>query len=222
MKINKTVLLLTVTVAVSFLVGCQSNAIVVNTSTTNSNSNQTAKSGETIKPATPTENKANTSNAPATSEKVEPVYTDLTDKNCKTTAKNEQEEWMTQICGGVGGYKLEVFEGDLRVSINVVAPNGKKSELDFQQVSGAFSTLGDKAEWQVEKKDGKDVPTALIVRFNASKGDDDSKTDSFLIVSKISPEKSCITDVVKPTANANEEARKLAENAAAKPCKTDF
>jgi hypothetical protein len=222
MKINKKVLLLTVTVAVSFLVGCQSNAIVVNTSTTNSNSNQTAKSGEASKPATPAENKANTSNAPVDSEKVAPVYTDITEKGCKTTKKNEQEEWMTQICEGVGGYKLEVFEGDLRSSINVVAPNGKKSELDFQQVSGAFSTLGEKAEWRVEKKDGKDVPTALIVRFNASKGDDDSKNDSFLIVSKISPEKSCITDVVKPTANANEEARKLAESAETKPCKTNF
>ena len=222
MKNNKKVLLFAVTVAVSFLFGCQSNAIVVNTSMTNSNSNQTAKGGETNKPTTPVENKANTSNAPAISEKVAPVYTDITEKGCKTTKKNEAEEWMTQICEGVGGYKLEVFEGDLRSSINVVAPNGKKSELEFQQVSSAFSTLGEKAEWRVEKKDGKDVPTALIVRFNASKGDDGSKNDSYLIVSKISPEKSCITDVVKPSANANEQARKLAESAATKPCKTNF
>lgn len=218
----KKVYLFALLVAVCSFAGCQSNAVVVNTSPTNTNSNQTAKSGEPDKPATPAENKTNAANKPATSEKVEPIYTDITDKGCKTTDKNEQEEWMTQICNGVGGYKLEVFEGDLRSSINVVAPNGKKSELEFQQVSGAFSTLGDKAEWHVEKKDGKDVPTALIVRFNASKAEDETKSDSYLIVSKISPEKSCITDVVKPSANANEEARKLAESAATKPCKTNF
>jgi hypothetical protein len=222
MKVNKKVLLFVVTVTVSFLFGCQSNAIVVNTSTINSNSNQTAKGGEVNKPAAAIENKTNVVNTPAATEKIEPVYTDITDKGCKTTDKNEEEEWMTQICQGVGGYKLEVFEGDLRSSINVVAPNGKKSELNFQQVSGAFSSLGEKAEWRVEKKDGKDVPTALIVRFNASKGEDETKSDSYLIISKISPEKSCITDVVKPLANANEEARKLAESAAIKPCKTNF
>jgi hypothetical protein len=220
MKNHKTVYLFGLLVATSFLIGCSSAANVQNNSAMSANQskpadpnkNSSAGAGETPKPA----------NAPASSDKPIPVYTDLTEKSCKTTKKNEAEEWMTQICDGVGGYKLEVFEGDLRSSINVIAPGGKKSELDFQQVSGAFSTLGEKAEWRVEKKDGKDVPTALIVRFNASKGDDDTKQDSFLIVSKIAADKSCITDVVKPSANANEEARKLAENAATKPCKTDF
>ncbi len=222
MKNYRNISLFALSLAVSLLVGCPSAANVQNTPAVNANSNQ-AKPAETNKNSSAggaeTTKPLNTS---TTSEKSAPVYTDLTEKGCKTTKKNEEEEWMTQICEGVGGYKLEVFEGDLRSSINVIAPGGKKSELDFQQVSGAFSTLGEKAEWRVEKKDGRDVPTALIVRFNASKGDDNTKTDSFLIVSKISPEISCITDVVKPIANANEEARKLAENAATKPCKTNF
>ncbi len=221
MKNYKKVLLFVLMVAISFLVGCPSAANIQNTSTANANSNQ-AKPAETNKTASVGGETTKPANTAATLEKSAPVYTDLTDKSCKTTAKNEQEEWMTQICEGVGGYKLEVFEGDLRSSINVIAPNGKKSELEFQQVSGAFSTLGEKAEWRVEKKDGKDVPNALIVRFNANKSEDETKSDSYLIVSKISAEKSCITDVVKPSANANEEARKLAENAAAKPCKTNF
>lgn len=218
----KKVCLFALFVAVCLFAGCQSNAVVVNTSPSNTNSNQAATGGEPSKPATPAENKTTTAATPANAEKPAPIYTDITEKGCKTTDKNEEEEWMTQICEGVGGYKLEVFEGDLRSSINVVAPNGKKSELEFQQVSGAFSTLGEKAEWRIEKKDGKDVPTALIVRFNASKAENETKSDSYLIVSKISPAKSCITDVVKPSATANEEARKLAENAATKPCKTNF
>lgn len=221
MKNYKNICLFALSFAVTFLVGCPSVANVQNTPAANANSNQ-AKPAETNKTASSGGETTKPANTSTTSEKIAPVYTDLTEKGCKTTKKNEEEEWMTQICEGVGGYKLEVFEGDLRSSVNVIAPNGKKNELDFQQVSGAFSTLGDKAEWHIEKKDGKDVPTALIIRFNASKGDDDTKQDSFLIVSKISAERSCITDVVKPIANANEEARKLAESAATKPCKTNF
>jgi hypothetical protein len=220
MKNYKNVCLFALSLAVSLLVGCPSAANVQNNSALNANSNQ-SKPAETNKNASAdggnTTKMANTS---TTSEKIEPVYTDLTEKGCKTTKKNEAEEWMTEICEGVGGYKLEVFEGDLRSSINVIAPNGKKSELEFQKVSLNFSSLGEKAEWRVEKKDGKDVPTALIVRFNANKPDDETKSISYLIVSKIAAEKSCITDVVKPSANANEEARKLAESAATKPCKT--
>lgn len=221
MKYNKKVCLFALFVAINLLVGCSSAANVQVNTTANANSNQT-KPAETNKNASAGGETVKPENTSTTSNKVAPVYTDITAKSCKTTDKNEEEEWMTQICEGVGGYKLEVFEGDLRGSINVIAPNGKKSELNFQQVSGAFSTLGDKAEWRVEKKDGKDVPTAMIVRFNASKVENETKSDSYLIVTKISPEKSCITDVVKPSANANEEARKLAESASTKPCKANF
>lgn len=219
MKNHKNISLFALMVAIIFMVGCPSAANVQNTSTANANSNQAAKGGETNKNSASTEEKTKTADTNTTSDKIESVYTNLTDKGCKTTEKNEEEEWITQVCDGVGGYKLEVFEGDLRSSINVIAPNGKKAELEFQKVSMNFSSLGEKAEWRVEKKDGKDVPTALIVRFNASKTDDETKSTSYLIVSKIAGEKSCITDVVKPSANANEEARKLADNAANKPCK---
>ncbi len=219
MKNYKYIYLLALSVAISLLVGCPSAANVQNAPAANANTNQ-AKPADTNKSASAGDDTTKPADTSTTSEKIEPVYTDLTDKSCKTTDKNDEEEWMTAVCPGVGGFKLEVFEGDLRSSVNVIAPSGKKTELEFQKVSGAFSTLGDKAEWRVEKKDGKDVPTALIVRFNASKGDDETKQDSFLIVSKISADKSCITDVVKPIANANEEARKLAATAATKPCKS--
>ncbi len=219
MESHKNVCLIALIIAISFMVGCRSAADLPNNSAANANSNQT-KPAETNKNSSAGGETTKPSNTSTTSDKPAPVYTDLTEKGCQTTKKNEAEEWMTQMCEGIGGYKLEVFEGDLRSSINVIAPNGKKSELEFQQVSMRFSSLGEKAEWRVEKKDGKDVPTALIVRFNASKEDDETKSDSYLIVSKIAAEKSCITDVVKPSANANEEARKLAESAATKPCKT--
>lgn len=220
---NKIIIGLTILISLALLSGCSSVKNAENNSTTNSSSASGAQSngGETNRTnSSSKDEKQKTDDSTKSAEGIESVYTDIASSKCKTIEKNEEEGWIVQMCDGVAGYKLEVSEGDLRATVNVISPSGKKSELGFQQnVSGAFSTLGEKAEWRMTKKDGKSVPFALIVRLNASKGDDGTKNDSFLVVSKIDGDKSCITDVVKPIANANEEARKLADNSAKKPCK---
>lgn len=145
------------------------------------------------------------------------VYTNLDTKGCKTIEQSDEGAgWYRGECPGVGGYKLEVTEGDIRQSINVIAPGGKTFELNFSQVSSAFSTVGAKAEWRMKGK----VPVALIVRFNASDPEDSAKSTSYLVVSKISKTESCITDVVNPSKTQNADAQKLADEAAAKPCKS--
>lgn len=145
------------------------------------------------------------------------VYSSLDTKNCKTVEQSDEGTgWYRGECKGVGGYKLEVTEGDIRQSVNVISPSGKKFELNFNYVSGSFSTVGTKAEWRV--KAGK--PFALIVRFNASDPEDSTKSTSYLIVSKISRNEACITDVVNPSKTQNAQAQKLADAASTKPCKT--
>lgn len=145
------------------------------------------------------------------------IYTSLDTKGCKTVEQSDEGSgWYRGECAGVGGYKLEVTEGDLRQSVNVSAPNKKKFELDFSQISGGFSSVGEKAEWRMKGK----TPVALIVRFNASENpEDSSKITSYLIVTKITAKESCITDVVKPGKTQNADAQKLADAAAKKPCK---
>jgi hypothetical protein len=147
----------------------------------------------------------------------ESVYTSLAEKQCKTLELKEDEAYSRGSCAGVGGYKLEVVESDLRQTVDVVAPNGKKSPLDFQgNVSAMFSAVGQKAEWRARQ--GK--PYALIVRFNVSENPDDTtKKTSYLVVAKISPEGSCITGVVNPSATANADAQRLADEAPNKSCK---
>lgn len=145
------------------------------------------------------------------------IYTSLDTKDCKTIEQTDEGAgWYRGECKGVGGYKLEVTEGDIRQSVNVVEPGGKVFELNFAQVSSAFSTIGAKAEWRMKGK----VPVALIVRFNASDPADSTKSTSYLVVSKISKTESCITDVVKPGKTQNATAQKLADAAPAKPCKS--
>ena len=151
---------------------------------------------------------------------IETIYTDLTEDKCVNTESNEEEEWSIQSCKGVGGYSLLVSEGDLRQTIDVVSPGGRKYELDlWRVVSSAFSTVGDKAEWRVVKEKGKTRPVALIVRYNVNEDPENTeKITSYLTVTKITPETACVTDIVKPVKNANEKARILADSSSAKPC----
>lgn len=172
---------------------------------------------------TPKTNEANAAeynNSAAKSGEIESIYTDLAAEKCKTTSSNEEEAWSVQECPGIGIYKLEVTEGDLRQSINVIATSGDKWELDFpQNVSNAFSSFGDKAEWRVKKTGGKITPIALITRYNVNADPENpEKITSYLVVTKFENEFVCITDIVKPVANANEKARESADKSAGKPC----
>ena len=147
------------------------------------------------------------------------VYTDLSDAKCKTLESNPDEggSYLGE-CAGIGGYKLHVVEGDLRQTINVIAPPGKKFELNLWGFFGGFSSVGGKAEW---RRKGK-VPVALIVRYNVSENPEDStKITSYLMVSKITPEAVCVTAVIKPGRGQNTEARKMADLASRLPCKTE-
>ena len=170
------------------------------------------------------ENKNDSANPTPTVEdknKTESIYTDLAAEKCKTIESNPDEggSYIGE-CKGVGGFKLEVVEGDIRQTINVIFPNGKKSELDFwSKVSSAFSSVGEKAEWRV-LDGGKDEKSyGLIIRYNASENSEKpEKTTSYLVVTKITKDAACITDIVKPSKDQNLTARKLADEAANKPC----
>lgn len=150
------------------------------------------------------------------------VYTSLEGFNCKILESSEEGGgWYKGSCKGLSGYNLLVMEGDLRQTITVVDPKKKQFPLElWSTVSSGFSSLGAKAEWRVKKQGNKTLPVALIVRFNVSENPEKpEKTTSYLVVSKVTGNSICVTDVVKPAANANETARKLADQAGNKACK---
>ncbi len=145
------------------------------------------------------------------------VYTDLSDTKCKTLESNPDEggSYLGE-CKGVGGYKLHVIEGDLRQTVNVIAPDGKKFELRLWDHFGGFSSVGPRAEWRLKGS----TPVGLIIRFNVSENvEDASKTRSYLLVSKIGLDEACLTAVVDPGKRQNIEARKLADEGADRVCK---
>jgi hypothetical protein len=144
------------------------------------------------------------------------VYSSLSKCKLVTTG----HDYSTSACVGVSGYNLRLDYDDARESITVISPDGKKHPLNFGEVlSSGFSSVGEKAEWRVTRKNGKMVPIGLIVRFNASENpEDSSKVTSYLAVTKITPQKICVTDKIPPGATANEDARRAADASANKPC----
>jgi hypothetical protein len=148
------------------------------------------------------------------------VYTNLGAKNCRTIKADSSEAGSyVGICSGVGGYKLQVEEGDLRQNIQVITPGGQKHSLDLWTVVGSsFSSLGEKAEWRVRTQKGKVVPVALIIRYNLSSPEDSTKITSYLAVAKITASKICVTDKIGPGPGANVAARAAADKSTDKPC----
>ncbi len=148
---------------------------------------------------------------------VSTVYTDLDAEKCKTLELQEDEGgWYKGECKGVGGYKLHVMEGDLRQTINVIAPNGEEHKLRLGEHFSAFSAVGPRAEWRVKAK----KPYALIFRFNVSENPEDpSENTSYLIVAKITDNLACVTDVIKPSKTQNADARRAADRSSTIPCK---
>lgn len=148
------------------------------------------------------------------------IYTSLSEKSCRTIKADSSEAGSyVGLCRGVGGYKLQVEEGDLRQNIQVITPAGRKHSLDLWTVVGSsFSSLGDKAEWRVRTQKGKVVPFALIVRYNVSDPENSTKSTSYLAVTKITADQICVTDKIPPGAGANLAARAAADVASNKPC----
>jgi hypothetical protein len=148
------------------------------------------------------------------------VYTPLGEKQCRVlkSAKSENDDFSAR-CSGVAGYKLIFSEGDLRQNISVVTPKGEEHSLElWSVVSSGFSTVGPKVEWRLAKS----TPVALIIRYNTSEdAASPNKNTSYLAVAKITATDICITDKISPGPNANEDARRAADNATTKPCLKD-
>ena len=151
---------------------------------------------------------------------IDSIYTNLSSDHCKTIQVVEETRDFIRRCAGVVGYSLLVEEFDARQSVTILTPDGKQHPLRYGQVvTAAFSTVSEKAEWRVERKGGKIVPIALIVRVYASENPDSpNETVSYLAVAKIAPKKICLTHRIKGGVTANEEARQAADSSADKPC----
>lgn len=154
----------------------------------------------------------------ASATSIDSIYTDLSSKHCKTIEVDRETASSVRQCAGVAGYSLQVQNVDARESVTVQTPDGRQYRLKYPQViTAAFSSLGEKAEWRVNRR-GKVLPIALIVRVNAENLNSPNQRTSYLAVAKIAANNICVTQWVKGGATANQEARRAADVSAQKPC----
>lgn len=148
------------------------------------------------------------------------VYTNLTGGGCRAFKSDPETGSSEKRCGGYGKWSLMVLDDDDRMSVNVLSPDAKQYELNFWTVvTPAFSSLGNKAEWRVQKQGNTLQPIALIVRINTtSEANGRREKQSYLAVSKITDGEICVVEKISNQKNANQMARTAADNAAAKQC----
>jgi len=148
---------------------------------------------------------------------VSSVYTELDEKSCeKLEPDDENGVLYLGRCPGAGGYTLNIIEGDLRQTVDVITPEGEVNELRLWEHFGGFSAVGPRAEWLL--KDG--VPFALIFRFNVNEDPNKSeKYTSYLMVVKITETLACVTEIIKPSKDQNVKAREAADRAPTTACK---
>lgn len=191
------------------------NAVPANSAQSNQANTTAVKNADSAKASNTT---AADSKSAASS--LDSVYSDIKPGDCKTISVEKETGASVQKCSGIEGYDLLVEDDDLRQSITVLSPDGKRHPLNYWEViTTNFSSIGDKAEWRVEKDGGKVRPVALIVRVNANENPNSpSDKTSYLAVAKITTGNICVTDKIKGGASGNEDARKAADASANKPC----
>lgn len=137
----------------------------------------------------------------------------LAGAGCTLVEYDHEVGSSTQLCEAVGGYTLLVLDDDARMSVTVVAPDGRRQPLElWHVVTRAFSHLGDRAEWWL--RDG--VPIALIVPVIVTEGPDEERT--VLAVARIVASGACVVARVPDGPTAAVEARAAADKAQAAPC----
>ena len=153
----------------------------------------------------------------AEAQDVTSVYTELDEKSCEKLEPDEANGVLyLGRCEGAGGYALHIIEGDLRQQVEVISPDGEEHELRLWHHFPGFTAVGPRAEWRV--KDG--VPFALFFRYYVNNNPSDSdKYTRYLMVVKITETLACVTEIIGPSKDQNEQARKAADRAPNTPCK---
>jgi hypothetical protein len=156
-------------------------------------------------------------------------YSSTADKDCRKTAgfKIEGDDYASErVCAGPKGIVVLKQEDDLRETVSV-GRSAKAAALEpaAGQGFGPFNSSGETVEWRLGAR-GK--PFAMIQRWHIADNDDPDKdgrpqTKQMLVVTRLPPG-ACHVAYIDVTANpdANELARKAADDAAAKfDCRKD-
>jgi hypothetical protein len=97
------------------------------------------------------------------------MVTDLYGKSCKIIETDQASGATTRRCAGVGGYSLLVHEANGQTSVDIVTPGRAVYPLDYWEVvTPGLARVGRKAEWRVDQRGARVLPTAVLVRLDTA------------------------------------------------------
>lgn len=130
---------------------------------------------------------------------------------CRLIEKNEEEGgYYRHHCPGLGGFNYEHVESDLRQSLVIIAPDGKRGEVSLAQAtgSGGFSTLGATFDW---RGPSGAMPRTVTVRYNVNEDPEATvPARSYLVVVRLTAP-ACPIGMVSPGPGQSDKARAIAD-----------
>lgn len=138
-------------------------------------------------------------------------YTRLTDCRLLRSAP-EEAGFYEHECPGEGGYRLRLTEADLRDNVVVRGPGGREGDLALPVLAdGAFSSVGETAEWRGDGAGDSFAPEALILRHTVMEDPDPAVPEvSYLVVARLG-DAPCVVARIAPGPEQNRLARAAAD-----------
>lgn len=139
-------------------------------------------------------------------------------KKCRLIEKNEEEGgYYRHRCPGAGGFGYEHVESDLRQSLVILAPGGRRGEVALSAVAGGggFSTIGPTFDW---RGPAGQPPRTVTIRFNVNESPEPKvPPTSYLVVIRLAAP-ACPVQAVPPGPKQSEQARAIADRKKLPPC----
>jgi hypothetical protein len=147
---------------------------------------------------------------------IERAYTPLDLAKCSHKRGREVEDYGSWRCAGYGGNFVFVSAGDQRTYISY-GPKPADTVASGETLA-SFNSEGNTIEWRIERRAGKLVPFATILRWNTTVMQDsgDSVRGQVLVVTRLGAGGVCHVGYVDGRANpnANDLAVQLADTRA--------
>lgn len=150
-------------------------------------------------------------------------YSDLYGAACKTIDIDHGSGARTRRCTGVAGYRLLVHEANGQTSIDIVTPRGAVYPLEYWDVlAPGVARVGRKAEWRLEARAGRLVPTALLVRLDtaepAVRGPRFARSGGIITAARIESDGACVVYQGNGAQRSGDTAARTAAAAARYTC----
>ena len=146
---------------------------------------------------------------PAGAGEITSAYTKLELDKCELVSSNPDEGGSAVWnCKGYDGRRVRVAEGDLRFFVSY-GPDAESQKAAHQTLA-PFNVIHHTLEWRLERRNGRQVPFATILRYFWDSGN--GRKGQTLVVTKLGPDEAC--HVAHVVAQGNPGANRMAREAA--------